>query len=132
MSFTKGMLPSVLTKGPIEGYIPAAPLAPAVRPTVHLQRVLGIIPTANKTGNSLLLYSLLQPSTLCNPSLGTLFSFFEPPSLYPCVLGLGVGVMGNVGYVAIPPTVYGYQVCFLYNLVHLKGLVKWCSPCGHA
>ena len=58
-------------------------------------------------------------------SLGDSFFFFEPPPPpYPCVLVLGVGVMGNVGYVAIPPTVYGYQICFLYNLVHLKGLVK--------
>ena len=24
------------------------------------------------------------------------------------------------------------SVCFLYTLVHLKGLVKWFSPCGHA
>ena len=40
--------------------------------------------------------------------------------------------MGNVGYIAIPPTVYGYQACFLHNLVHLKGLVKSFSPCGHA
>ena len=29
-----------------------------------------------------------------------------------------------LGYVAVPPTVYGYQVCFLYILVHLKGLIK--------
>ena len=55
---------------------------------------------------------------------GTLFSVLSPPSPYPCVLGLGVGVMGNVVYVAILPTVYGYQVCFLYDLVHLKGFVK--------
>ena len=33
------------------------------------------------------------------------------------------------------PTVYGHQVCpvcFLYTLVHLKGLVNWFSPYGHA
>ena len=52
--------------------------------------------------------------------LGTLF--FSPPP--PCVLGHGVGVMGMPGYVAVLPTSYGYQVCFLYILVHLKGLVK--------
>ena len=46
-----------------EGYTPAA----------RLWHALGMISTANKTGNSLLLYSLLfhtPPSTLCNTSLG--------------------------------------------------------------
>ena len=33
-------------------------------------------------------------------------------------------ITGMLGYVAIPPTIYGYQVCFLYILVHFKGLVK--------
>ena len=31
--------------------------------------------------------------------------------------------------------VHGHQVClgcFLYTLVHLKGLLKWFSPRGHA
>ena len=36
------------------------------------------------------------------------------------------------GHLAIPPTVYGYQVCFLYTLLCLKGFVKYFSPCGHA
>ena len=37
-----------------------------------------------------------------------------------------------LGYVAVPPTVYGYQVCFLYILVHVKGLVNcdhWFAAC---
>ena len=54
--------------------------------------------------------------------LGTLFSFLSPPPpIDPCVLGLGVGVTGNA---VLCSTVYWYQVCFLYILVHLKGLVQ--------
>ena len=111
-----------------DGYTPAAP---AVRPAAHLRRALGIIPSANKTRNSLLLDPLLfdTPSlALCNTSLVTLFSFLSspppPPAANPCVLGLGVGVMGNAGLCSC--SAHGLQVpsSFLYILVHFKGLVK--------
>ena len=111
-----------------EGYTPAAP---AVRPTAHLQRALGIIPSANKTHNSLLLDSLLfDTPSLCTVQhvLGDSFFFFEPPpppaAANPCVLGLGVGVMGNAGLCSC--SAHGLQVpsSFLYILVHFKGLVK--------
>ena len=110
-----------------EGYAPAAP---AVRPAPHLRRVLGIIPSANKTCNSLLLDSLLfDTPSLCTLQhvLGDFFFFFElppPPAANPCVLGLGVGVMGNAGLCS--RSAHGLQVpsSFLYILVHFKGLVK--------
>ena len=94
-----------------------------------LRRELGIIPSAHKTRNSLLLDSLLfdNPS-LCTVQhvLGDSFFFFEPPppTANPCVLGLGVGVMGNAGLCS--RSAHGLQVpsSFLYILVHLKGLVK--------
>ena len=67
-----------------------------------MQRALGIIPTANKTGNSLLPYSLLFHTpplyTVQHAPWGLFFLFSAPPPpAYPCVLGLGVGVMGNAG-----------------------------------
>ena len=113
---------------PTEGYTPAAL---AVCPAAHLRRALGIIPSANKTRNSLYwihYFLTLHPFALCNTSLVTLFSFFElpphPPAAKPCVLGLGVGVMGNAGLCS--RSAHGLQVpsSFLYILVHFKGLVK--------
>ena len=65
-----------------EGYTPAAPM---VRPAAHLRRALGIIPSANKTRNSLLLDSLFfDTPSLCSLCivqhvLGDSFFFFEPP-----------------------------------------------------
>ena len=71
-----------------EGYTPAA----------RLRRALGIIPSAKKTCNSLLLHSLLfDTPSLCTLQhvLGDSFSFFEPPPPPPpltCVCwGLGLG-----------------------------------------
>ena len=48
---------------------------------------------------SLYFLLFLHPSTLGNTSLRDSFFFFEPPPslVYPCVLGLGLGVMGNAG-----------------------------------
>ena len=46
------------------------------------------------------LFFTLHPFALCNMSLGDSFFLFEPPPtapIDPCVLGLGVGVMGNAG-----------------------------------
>ena len=77
-----------------EGYAPAAP---AVRPAAHLRRALGIIPSANKTCNSLLLDSLLfDTPSLCTVQhvLGDSFFFFEPPPPPPLTRvcwGLGLG-----------------------------------------
>ena len=83
----------------MEGYTPAAP---AVHPAAHLRRALGIIPSANKTHNSLLLDSLLSDTpSLCTVQhmqqkkhvLGDSFFFFEspPPSLPVCVGAWGWG-----------------------------------------
>ena len=101
-----------------------------MRPAAHLRRALGIIPSANKTRNSLLLDSLLfDTPSLCTVQhvLGDSFFFFEPPpppTANPCVLGLGVGVMGNAGLCS--RSAHGLQVpsSFLYILVHFKELVK--------
>ena len=106
-----------------EGYTPAA----------RLQCALGIIPSANKTRNSLLLDSLLfDTPSLCTVQhvIGDSFFFLSCPppppaaAANPCVLGLGVGVMGNAGLCS--RSAHGLQVpsSFLYILVHFKGLVK--------
>ena len=85
-----------------EGYTLAAPAAIAVRPVAHLRCALGIIPTANKQAIHcywIHYFFTLHPFALCNTSLGDSFFFFflspPPPPANPCVLGLGVGVMGN-------------------------------------
>ena len=99
---------------------------PAVRPEARLWRALGIIPSANKTQNSLLLDSLLfDTPPLCSVQhvLGDSFFFFEPPPPPPAAR-LGVGVMWNAGLCS--RSAHGLQVpsSFLYILVHFKGLVK--------
>ena len=78
-----------------EGYTPAAPVVPTA---AHLRRALGIIQTAKKDRQFIVIGFPTPPFALCNTSLGTLFSLLTtPPPADPCVLGLGVGVMGNVG-----------------------------------
>ena len=95
--------PGEVTLGTMEGVVqgPATPLR-------RLRCALGIIPTANKTGNSLFLDSLLfHTPPLCTVQYvpwGLFFLLLSPrphpkpqQTRYPCVLGLGVGVMGNAG-----------------------------------
>ena len=67
----------------IQGYTLAVPAALAVRPAPCLQPVLGILLTADKTGNSLLLDSLLfDTPPLCTVEYvpwGLFIRFCPPP-----------------------------------------------------
>ena len=99
----------------MEGYTIAAPAAPVMCPVARLWcalwRTCGA-PTAHIRNNpsskedtqfvviGFTTFSHSTPLHYAIRPLGTLFSFLSPPPpppADPCVLGLGVGVMGNAG-----------------------------------
>ena len=78
---------------PIEGYTPAARVRNNPDSKQDRQFIGIVFPLFS---HSTPLHCAIHPLTL--------FFFFDsppPPPAYPCVLGLGVGVMGNVALVGV-------------------------------
>ena len=91
-----------------------APVAPAAHPAAHVRNT----PNSKQDRQSIVIgfttFSHSTPLHCAIHPFGTFFSFFAPPPppprADPCVLGLGVGVMGNFGLWAMGHSTHNLRV----------------------